>query len=447
MENVLSLFKSVSNFLWGTPLLVLLLGTGIFMSFRLKGLQLRKLSTSVKFLFQKNEGDGDITAFQALATALAASIGTGNIVGVTTAIAAGGPGALFWMWVTALFGMATKYSEAVLAIKYRVKKEDGEVAGGPMYYIERGLGQKWLGVLFATFAAIAALGIGNAVQANSIAGALKQNFNISPMITGIVLAALTGFVILGGIKKIGKVTEIMVPFMAGGYILGCLIVLALNISSIPAAFGLIFKQAFTGTAAVGGFAGSTIRVALQKGVSRGIFSNESGLGSAPIAQAAAQTEAPAQQGLVAMLDTFIDTIIVCTFTGLVIITTGAWQSGLDGAALTTKAFNQGLPGPGGYIVAFGILFFAFSTILGWSYYGEKCLEYLTGSWIVKYYRILWVIMAGLGAVINLELVWSVSDVMNALMALPNLVGIIGLSGVVVKETKDYWERKKEKEAA
>lgn len=439
MEQITNIFKALSEFLWGTPLLILLLGTGIFLSIRLKLIQFFKLPLSFGSLFKKNELEGEITPFQALTTALAGSIGTGNIVGVATAIVAGGPGALFWMWVTAFFGMATKYAEAVLAIRYRVKKGDGEVVGGPMYYIEKGLNMKWLGVLFAVFGAVASFGLGNMVQSNSIADALSANFNIPPLVTGIIIAAATGIVIIGGIKNIGKVTGIMVPVMAGGYIIGCIIILALNATAIPEAFRLIFSTAFTGSAAIGGFAGSTVMIALRSGVARGIFSNEAGLGSAPIAQAAAQTDAPAQQGLISMLDTFIDTIIVCTFTGLVLITTGAWTSGLNGAELASLAFNEGLPGPGGYIIAFGIVFFSFSTILGWSYYGEKCLEYATGHWIVKYYRGLFILAIVIGAVARIDLVWSLADVMNALMAVPNLIGLIGLSSVVVFETKKYFD--------
>lgn len=442
MNTFTDILKSTSDFIWGTPLLILLLGTGIFLSIRLKLIQLFKFKASFKSLFRKSDKQGDISPFQALTTALAASIGTGNIVGVATAIAAGGPGALFWMWVTAFFGMATKYAETVLAIKYRVTKNDGEIAGGPMYYIERGLNKKWLGQLFALFAVIASFGIGNTVQSNSIADAMNNSFNIPPIITGIVIALFVGLVIIGGIKNIGKVTGVLVPFMAGGYILGCFVILIFNAEQLPGAFRLIFSDAFTGTAAVGGFTGSTIMYAIKNGVSRGVFSNEAGLGSAPIAQAAAKTEAPAQQGLIAMLDTFIDTIIVCTFTGLVIISTGAWSSGLNGAALTSEAFNKGLPGPGGFIVSLGIIFFAFSTILGWSYYGEKCLEYLFGTKSIKFYRVIFIIAIVIGATANLKPVWLLADIMNALMAAPNLIGLIGLSGVVVLETKKYFNKKK-----
>ncbi|MBS4536395.1 sodium:alanine symporter family protein [Clostridium sp. D2Q-14] len=440
MNNFTELLKATSDFIWGTPLLILLLGTGIFLSIRLKLIQLFKFNVSFKNLFRKSDKEGDISPFQALTTALAASIGTGNIVGVATAIAAGGPGALFWMWITAFFGMATKYAETVLAIKYRIRKKDGEIAGGPMYYIERGLNKKWLGQLFALFAVIASFGIGNTVQSNSISDAMNNSFNIPPLITGIVIALFVGLVIIGGIKNIGKVTGILVPFMAGGYILGCLIILMFNAEKLPGAFSLIFSDAFTGTAAIGGFAGSTVMYAIKNGVARGVFSNEAGLGSAPIAQAAAQTETPVQQGLIAMLDTFIDTIIVCTFTGLVIISTGAWASGLNGVELTSEAFNKGLPGPGGFIVSLGIIFFAFSTILGWSYYGEKCLEYLFGTKSIKFYRVIFVVAIVIGAVANLEPVWLVADIMNALMAAPNLIGLIGLSGLVVLETRKYFDK-------
>ncbi|WP_425448152.1 alanine/glycine:cation symporter family protein [Dethiothermospora halolimnae] len=438
MTELTSTLKGISDFLWGTPLLILLLGTGIFLTLRLKVIQIRKLPTSFKYLFAKGGGDGDISPFQALTTALAASIGTGNIVGVATAIGAGGPGALFWMWITALLGMATKYSEAVLSIKYRVRSKKGEVSGGPMYYIEKGLNMKWLGALFALFATIASFGIGNMVQANSISEALETSFDVPPWATGIVITIAAALVIIGGIKSIGKVTGYLVPIMAGGYIIGCFAILIIQADAIPDAFSLIFNNAFTGTAAVGGFIGATVRQAIKSGVSRGIFSNEAGLGSAPIAQAAAQTDSPARQGLVSMLDTFIDTIIVCTFTGLVIITTGAWEAGVKGPAMVTKAFNTALPGPGGYIVSFGIIFFAFSTILGWSYYGEKCLEYLTGHWTVKYYKIIFILAIMGGAVAKIDLVWALADVMNALMAVPNLIGLIGLSGIVVAETRKYW---------
>lgn len=444
MTAVTEFFNMLSKWVWGPYMLALLVGTGIFLSVRMRFLQIRKLPYALKLVFSKNEGnaeeEGDITPFQALTTALAATIGTGNIAGVATALAAGGPGAIFWMWITALFGMATKYAEAILAVKYRTVDEKGEISGGPMYYIEKGLGWKWLGMLFALFAAVAAFGIGNTVQSNSVADAVKESFGVPPMITGVILAVLVALVILGGIKSIAGVTSILVPFMAVFYILGGLLIIFINISEVPRALGMIFGQAFTGTAAVGGFAGSGVLLAIRMGVARGVFSNEAGLGSAPIAAAAAKTDYPGRQALISMTGTFIDTIIICSITSLAIITSGVWTSGETGAALTVIAFRQGLPGPGGLIVSLGIIFFAFSTILGWAYYGEKAFEYLFGVKSVWFYRYAWILFVFLGTTINLTLVWGVADVMNALMAVPNLVGLLGLSGVVVAETNRFWQR-------
>ncbi len=389
MEQLNSFLAAASGFVWGVPLLVLLVGTGIVLTVRLRGIQVFMLPHALRETFSRPKTDeaGDVSHFKALMIALAATIGTGNIIGVATAISVGGPGALFWMWVTAAVGMATKYGEGVLAVKYRVVDENGEMAGGPMYYLERGLGQKWLGVLFALFGAIAAFGIGNLVQANAVAGNLKESFGLAPAITGVVLTILTGAVILGGVKKIGNVAAIVVPVMAVIYVLGCLVILGRFAGQVPAALLLVFQDAFSGTAATGGFLGATVMLAIQKGVSRGVFSNESGLGSAPIAAAAAMTNEPCEQALVSMTGTFIDTIIVCTMTGLVLIVTGAWHSGAEVAALTKSAFDIGLPGnTGGYIVSFGIIFFAYSTILGWAYYGEKCMEYLLGVRALLPYR-------------------------------------------------------------
>jgi AGCS family alanine or glycine:cation symporter len=395
------------------------------------------------FVRPKSNEQGDISHFQALMVALAATIGTGNIIGVATAISIGGPGALFWMWVTAALGMATKYAEGVLAVKYRVVDENGEMAGGPMYYLERGLGQKWLGVLFALFGSIAAFGIGNTVQANAVAGNLKETFNISPLATGIVLTLLTGVVIIGGIKNIGRVSAVMVPVMAIVYVAGCLAILFRFADQVPAAIWQVCHDAFSGTAATGGFLGAAVMIAIQKGVSRGVFSNESGMGSAPIAAAAAKTNEPCEQALVSMTGTFIDTIIVCSMTGLVLIVTGAWHSGAEVSVLTKSAFDIGLPGnSGGYIVTFGIVFFAYSTIIGWAYYGEKCLEYLLGVKALFPYRILYAVMVMVGATIKLELVWNFADVMNGLMAIPNLIGLLGLSGVVVAETNRFLAERK-----
>ena len=440
MEQLNNFFAAASGYVLGVPLLILLVGTGILLTVRLRGIQVTMLGHALRETFARSRANemGDISHFKALMIALAATIGTGNIIGVATAISVGGPGALFWMWVTAAVGMATKYGEGVLAVKYRVVDENGEMAGGPMYYLERGLGQKWLGVLFALFGAIASFGIGNMVQANAVSGNLKEALGIDPLLTGVVLAVCTAAVIIGGVKKIGNVAAVMVPVMAVVYVLGCLAILVRFAGEVPAAFALVFSDAFTGTAATGGFVGATVMLAIQKGVSRGVFSNESGLGSAPIAAAAAKTNEPCQQALVSMTGTFIDTIIVCTMTGLVLIVTGAWHSGTEVAALTKSAFDIGLPGnAGGFIVSFGIIFFAYSTILGWAYYGEKCMEYLAGVRAVLPYRLIYSVSVAVGATVKLDLVWNFADVMNGLMAIPNLIGLVGLSGVIVAETNRF----------
>ncbi|MFQ5877493.1 MAG: alanine/glycine:cation symporter family protein [Acidobacteriota bacterium] len=425
-------------------MLVLLVGTGIFYTILLRGLQFRTLCHSLWLAFVKRRdvaagATGDISHFQALMTALAATVGTGNIAGVATAIAAGGPGALFWMWVTGLFGMATKYAEAVLAVKYRVTDRLGRMSGGPMYYLERGLRWKPLGIAFASLGAIAAFGIGNMVQSNSVADALRTHpFNVSPATTGIVLMVATGLVLLGGIRGIARVTSVLVPAMIVVYTAGALAALLLEWRSIPGIVSLVISEAFTPTAAIGGFAGATLRETIRFGVARGVFSNESGLGSSPIAAAAARTKDPVVQALVSMTQTFIDTIVVCSMTGFVIIATGAWRSGSTGAALTTSAFNLGLPGNfGGAIVVIGLALFAYSTVLGWSYYGEKCTEYLLGESSIVWYRVLFTVMVGAGAVVKVDLVWALADAMNGLMALPNLVGLLGLWGVVATETRRY----------
>ena len=449
MELITNLNSTVNGIVWGPPMLILLVGTGIILTFRLKALQFSNLLYAHKMIFKKHEGlEGDISNYQALTTALAATIGTGNIAGVATAIAAGGPGAVFWMWVTGLVGMATKYAEAVLAVKYREKDKRGEMAGGPMYYIEKGLGLKWLAVLFAFFGAIAAFGIGNMVQANSVADAIYTTFGVQHWITGLILVIFTGIVLLGGIKSIGKVTAYIVPIMAVFYILGGSVVIILNAAYVPAAFASIFSDAFTGNAVAGGALGTVIRY----GVARGVFSNEAGLGSAPIAAAAARTDHPVRQALVSMTQTFIDTLVVCSFTALSILSSGLvgtinpdTGAAYTGAALTTVAFNEAIPGIGGIIVAVGIVFFAYSTILGWSYYGEKCLEYLVGEKGVIFYRVIFVSFIMVGALSGLQFIWDLADTMNGLMALPNLIGLLGLSGIVVKETKDYMETIKAKE--
>jgi AGCS family alanine or glycine:cation symporter len=439
-EQLAVLLGEISGFVWGMPLIILLVGTGIFLTIRLHGLQITQLGRALRIAFSREDtrAAGDISHFKALMTALAATVGIGNIAGVATAIAAGGPGAVFWMWMTAFFGMATKYGEAILAVKYRVVDENGNMSGGPMYYLERGLGLKWLGVLFALFGSLAAFGIGNMAQANTVAHALESSFGVQPGSTGLVMAALTAAVILGGIKRIGNVAGVLVPVMAVVYIVAGIVVLVLNYQAVPGALALILERAFTPTAATGGFAGAIVMQTIKMGVSRGLFSNESGLGSAPIVAAAARTRNPFRQALVSMTGTFIDTLIVCTITGLVIVSTGAWKSGQTGAELTVAAFSSGLPGnSGGAIIAIATVLFAYSTILGWAYYGEKCCEYLLGIRAVLTYRYLWVIAVFCGAMLKLQMVWDFADIMNGLMAIPNLIGLIGLSGVIVAETQRY----------
>ena len=449
MSDPTAVVQRIGDFVWGPFLLIpLLLLTGLYLTIRLRGIQFRKLwhSLYVALIVRREKGaEGDISHFQALMTALAATVGTGNIVGVATAIATGGPGALFWMWMTGLVGMATKFSEALLSVKFRITDERGEQSGGPMYYLAngirwRGLGRT-LGWLFALFAVCASFGIGNMVQSNSVAHALNTSFDLPFWATGLILAVAAGLVILGGIKSIGRFTGIFVPIMIAAYMLGSGLVLVLFAREIPAALGLVFEGAFSGTAAVGGFTGAAVRQAIRFGVARGIFSNESGLGSAGIAAAAAQTREPVRQALVSMTQTFIDTIVVCSFTGLAILVTGGWREGLNGAALTQYAFSHGLPGEwGGWIVAVCLSMFAFSTMLGWSYYGEKSMEYLLGVRFVLPYRILFIVAIFFGAIRSLDFVWGLSDVMNGLMALPNLVGLLLLSGVIVRETRDYFRR-------
>jgi alanine or glycine:cation symporter, AGCS family len=442
-NQIEALVEEIGAFAWGPPMLIFLVGTGFYLTIVLRGLQFRKLWHSLWLALVKRKEEtaelGDITHFQALMTALSATVGTGNIAGVATAIATGGPGALFWMWITGLVGMATKYSEAVLAVKYRITDEAGTMSGGPMYYISRGLGWKWLGFLFAVFASVAAFGIGNMVQSNSVANAVWATFQVPFWITGLVLMIFTALVILGGIRSIGRVTGVVVPVMIIFYMGGALLILLLNISAIPAALVLVFEEAFTPTAASGGFAGATVMLAIRMGVSRGVFSNESGLGSAPIAAAAAQTRNPVSQALVSMTQTFIDTLVVCTMTGLVLILTDVWDSGKTGAELTALAFQNGYAG-GQYIVTIGLMLFAFSTILGWSYYGEKSIEYIFGQNAVKPYRYIFVLFVGIGAVARLDFVWSLSDTFNGLMAIPNLIGLLALSRVVIRETSAFFDK-------
>jgi len=431
----------VSSYVWGAPLLILLCGTHIFLTFRLKLIQ-RYLWTAIKLSFKRtSEGAGDVSHFGALTTALAATIGTGNIVGVATAVAAGGPGAVLWMWLTGVFGIATKYAEALLSVKYRVTTQDGTMAGGPMYVLEHGLRWKWLGMIFAALTAVAAFGIGNMVQANSISSLVNETMDISPWISGAIMTALTAVVILGGIKSIANVCEKLVPFMAVFYVLGCAIILFMRAETIPETCMLIFNTAFTGTAAVGGFIGAGMREAMRYGVARGLFSNESGLGSAPIVAAAAQTTNPVRQALVSSTGTFWDTVVVCAMTGLVVVNSGAWTKGLNGASLTKAAFSD-LPIVGPVVLTVGLLTFVFSTILGWSYYGEKACEYLLGKRSIFPYRVLWVVFVMVGSVASLPCVWCFADIANGLMAVPNLLSLLALNSVIVSETRTYlWDNK------
>lgn len=447
MDFLLDLHDAVNGFVWGPVMLALLVGTGVYLTLRTNFFSVLKLghvlkNTLLKMFDKEVQGEGEITPFQAVSTALAATVGTGNIAGVATAIALGGPGAIFWMWVSALFGMTTKFAEVVLAVKYREKTDDGRFVGGPMYYLKNGLKSKSLGkvlaVIFSIFGGFAAFGIGNMVQSNSVAAALNEVFNIPPLVTGGVLALLTALVIIGGIKRIGQVTEKLVPFMAAIYILGAIFIIIMNGSHIPEAFSLIFKNAFAPAAPVGGFAGATIAVAMRRGVSRGVFSNEAGLGSAPIAHAAATTDSPVRQGLWGVFEVFIDTIVICTLTALAIMVSGLWSSGVSGAALTTQAFDEAIIG-GGYIVSIGVMLFAFSTILGWEYYGERCAEYLFGAKAILPYRIIWIPMVVVGSIGGLELLWDIADTLNGLMIIPNVIGVLLLSGTVIKLTKEYFQ--------
>lgn len=450
METFETFIGEISSFVWGPPLLILLVGTGLYLTIRLGFLQFRLLPYALRLAFSKKQdkkSEGDISHFQALMTALAATVGTGNIVGVATAVLMGGPGAVFWMWITALVGMATKYSEAILAVKYRVKDKNGEMSGGPMYYLEHGLKQKWLGVLFAIFGAVAAFGIGNMVQSNSVSGVMKSTFSVPTIVTGIIITVFTALVILGGIKSIGRVTAYFVPIMALFYLIAGIIILIMNATLIPDAVSLIFSDAFTGEAVAGGAIGAVIRW----GVARGVFSNEAGLGSAPIAAAAAKTDYPGRQALVSMTQVFIDTILICSITGITIVMGQVYTNGgAEGNSLTSITFEHFLGPAGSIIVAIGMLFFASSTILGWSYYGEKCFTYLFNESIVKYYRYAFVLAVFLGSITTIDVVWGIADVMNGLMAFPNLIGLLGLSGVVVAETKRFLtvlkEEKQQKKA-
>ena len=444
METLTQIVDKLNGIVWGTPMLILILGVGFYLMVGLVFVPLRKLGYGFKLLWKGKtaHGDGDILPFNALMTSLSATIGTGNIAGVATAIFAGGPGALFWMWCTALVGMATKYAEAVCAVKFREVDANGHHVGGPMYYIKNGLGKNWLwlGTLFAFFGAFAGFGIGNMVQANSVADALSSKFAVDKLVVGGVLAVFVGLVLVGGIRWIAEVAGRLVPLMALLYVSAGLLILILNASAVPDAINLVITHAFTPTAAAGGFLGASVWAAIRFGVARGVFSNEAGLGSAPIAHASAMTNSPVRQGLIAMLGTFIDTIIVCSITGLVIIVSGAWLNGVSGASLSSAAFEATLPGAGSYVVTFGLVLFAFTTILGWSVYGERCVQYLFGIHSIIPFRILWIAAIPVGASIKLDFVWLLADTMNALMAMPNLVALVILSPIVFRLTREYFSQ-------
>ena len=448
---MLDLLNQIDAFVWGPPLLVLLVGTGIWLTIRLKLLQVFKLGSALKLIFcAKNDGHGDVNSFRALCTALAATVGTGNIVGVATAIKAGGPGALFWMWMAAFFGMATKYSECLLAVKYRTVDANGNISGGPMYYIEKGLGEKYkpLAVLFAIFGILCAyFGIGTFAQVNSIVEITRISAGIPVEYTGIALTVLVAVVTIGGLKSIANVAGKVVPFMAFLYFLTTVGILIAFADKVPAAIALVLESAFNPTAATGGFLGATVMFAMRNGVARGVFSNESGLGSAPIVAAAAKTKWPAEQGLISMTGTFIDTIIICTLTGLTLVVTGVWCGDLNGAAMTEQAFVMGFPAFGSMLLMVGLVLFAFTTILGWNYYGERCVEYLLGVKAILPYRLIFIALIACGPFLKLEEIWVLADIVNGLMAIPNLIALLALTGVVVAETKkyrDYLAENKEK---
>ena len=449
LETLMNINSTVNGIVWGPLIIILIIGTGTYLSIMTGFFSITKIgyilkNTLLKMFAKDDKGEGEVTAFQAVATALAATVGTGNIAGVATAIALGGPGAVFWMWLAAIMGMTTKFAEVVLAVNYREKTEDGRFVGGPMYYITNGLGKnwKWLAVIFATFGTLASFGIGCMVQSNSVALSAESTFGIPVLVTGIALAILTAVVIVGGIKRIGAFTEKLVPFMAALYIIGGLWLIIANAGKLPHAFSLIFGNAFTGTAAVGGFAGTVMMQAIRFGVARGIFTNEAGLGSAPIAHAAATTDHPVRQGLWGVFEVFMDTIIICSITALAILVTGVWESGESGAVLSAMAFDVGLPGVGKYIVSVGLILFAYSTILGWEYYGERCLEYLAGTKPIMAYRLIWVVAVVVGAIGGLGFMWDLADTLNGLMAFPNLIGVLMLSPVVFRLTKEFFAKEK-----
>lgn len=442
---MLEILQGINRLVWGPPLLMLLVGTGIYFTARLGLFQVRKLPRAARLILADDaSGQGDVSSFAALCTALAATVGTGNIVGVATAIKTGGPGALFWMWVAAFFGMATKYAEGFLAIKYRTKDANGQVAGGPMHYITIGMGEKWkpLAIFFALSGVLVAfLGIGTFAQVNSITSSLENSFAFSPQLVSVILAVVVAVIIFGGIESISKVSTKVVPFMATLYIVATLALLIVNAHQLLPTLALVVKNAFTPSAALGGFAGASVRAAIQNGIARGVFSNESGLGSAPIAAAAAKSDQPVEQGLISMIGTFIDTIIICSLTGLSILVTGQWTvEGLQGAPLTQAAFATLLGSPGALALTFSLVLFAFTTILGWSYYGERCFEFLFGTRFIFVYRLIFIAMVALGGFLQLDVIWVIADVVNGLMALPNLIALLALSPVIIRETKRYFEK-------
>lgn len=452
MELFQQIIQQLNTIVSGPILLPLLAGTGLFLSIGYRFIMQRNIFHAFKMLLRgrkKSDKVGDLSPFNALMTSMSAAVGTGNIAGVATAIYLGGPGALFWMWVVAIIGMATSYSEAALAVLFREKDPNGNYIGGPMFYIRKGLGErwKWLAFLFALFGMLAGAGIGNTVQSNSIGQALEHTFQINPMISGIVVMVIVGLVLIGGIKRIGEFAGRLVPFMTIAYFLAGVLILVLNITEIPAAIGVIIKSAFTSQAASGGFLGATVWSAIRYGIARGIFSNEAGMGSSPIAHATAQTDSPQQQGVIAMLGVFLDTIVICSITGLSIVITGAWKSGHNGAAMSVTAFENALPGFGQYIVSIGLVLFALTTIIGWSLYSEKCTQYLFGVKSIKWFRIVWVLIVPFGTFpfVNLEALWSLADLLNALMAIPNLIALLLLSPVLFQITKEYWAKKKDEE--
>jgi len=447
MESFIPMLNAIDSFMWGPPLITLLVGTGIYLTLRLKLLQVVRLPKALSLIFKaKNHGEGDVSSFKALCVALAATVGTGNIVGVATAVKIGGPGAIFWMWMAAFFGMATKYAEGLLAVKYRSTDAKGNIAGGPMYYIRQGMGEKYkpLATFFAAATILVAyFGIGTFPQVNAIVDSAEISFGLSKVLTGAVLTILIAAITIGGLQSIAKVASKVIPFMAVMYITISLGLIVMNLDGVPDAVALIFESAFTGTAAAGGFAGSTIMMAMQNGIARGVFSNESGLGSAPIAAAAAKTKEPAEQGLISMTGTFIDTLIICTMTGLALVLTGVWQGDAAGAAMTSAAFASAYGVLGSSLLTIALVLFAFTTILGWNYYGERACIYLFGTKGVMPYRIIFIALIASGGFLKLEAIWILADIVNGLMAIPNLIALIALSGVVVAETESYLARKGE----